>query len=158
MIIQRVSPTEVTLVSHGTTIQLVDAGFVVNKYSITSPGEYDVAGVAFDVGIGYALIHVEQLKVLVIEPSHPQLAAEAVAAIEGVDLVIVPAEADATRRKAVSNLLNDLEPRGIVVLGGADDAKAQAGQAIEPVSKLKLVASDFDGEELRVWAISPALE
>ena len=154
MIIQRISPTEVTLASGGTTVRLLESKFVVNHYTIATPGEYDIAGVAFDVGVGYALIHLEQLRILVLEPSHPKLAAESIGALEGVDLVIVPAEADPVRRKAVSSLMNDLEPRGAVILGLAEDAKALAGQSVEPLAKIKLQAVDLEGEELRVWSVA----
>ncbi len=154
MIIQCVSPTEVTLTSSGVTVRLAGSTFIINDYTIDGPGEYDIAGVAFDIGVGYGLIHLEQLRLLVIEPSHPQLAAASIGELEEIDLVIVPAEADAAKRKAVSSLVNDLEPRGVVVLGSADDAKAFAGHAVEPISKLKLQASDLAGEELRVWAVA----
>ena len=154
MIIQRVSPTEVTINSSGTTVRLVDTQLRVNDYTIDSPGEYDIAGLAFDVGVGYAVIHLEQLRLLVLEPSHPQLAAEAISRLEGVDVVLVPVEPDVARRKAVTNLLNDVEPRGVVVLGSAEDAKAMIGQTVEPVSKLKLSAADLESEELRVWAVA----
>lgn len=154
MIIQRVSPTEVTLASGSTTVRISGSTFTVNNYTIETPGEYDVAGIAFDVGVGYGLLHLEQLRVLVIESSHPQLAAESISELEGIDLVVVPAEDDPVKRKAVSGLINDLEPHGVVVLGSADDAKALAGQAVEPVAKLKVQSADLANEELRVWTVA----
>ena len=154
MIISRPSPTDVALHCSTATVYLVTNGLLVNEYRIDRPGEYDVAGIAFEVGEGYALMHSDGLRIVAIEPGPAKLAVEAIKALEDIELVIVPAEPDASRRKAIANLLNECEPRGVVVLGTADDTKALAGQSVEPSPKVKIVAADLTGEELRVWAVA----
>ncbi len=137
-----------------TTVQIIPGGFSVNDYTIDLPGEYDVGGVGFEVGNGYAVIHGEGITCVTIDPSHTKLAVDQIAALEDVDLVIVPAPTESAERSATASVVNGLEPRGVVVIGSADDAKALAGSVAEPQTKVKITSADLQGEERRVWAIA----
>lgn len=136
------------------TVELTANGLTVNDYVIENPGEYDVAGIGFEVGEGYALVYADSLRVLVIEPAHPKLSAESVTALEDIQLVVVPADASAEQQKAVANLIHNLEPRGIVVVGSVDEAKLITGQTVEAQLKVKIQASDLETEEMRVWTVA----
>ncbi len=153
MTITRPKPTEATFQFSSGTVYVLPTGFKVNDYLIDRPGEYDVSGIAFDAGEGYSLIHAEQQRVLVIPADHTNLANDTMSELEDVELVVTWSDADDDRRKLLARLIADLEPRGVVVFGTADEAKALTGQAVEPVSKLKLQSSDLQGEELRVWTV-----
>lgn len=158
MTIQRRASGETELQFGPTTVSILPDGFGVSdshgSYQITNPGEYDVAGIGFEVGEGYALVHAESLRILVIEPTHPKLSAESITALEGIQLVVTPAEASGEQQKKFANLLHDLEPRGVVIVGDASEAKLITGQTVEPQAKIKILPADVADEEMRVWAIA----
>jgi len=153
MTIQRTN-SAITLQFSSTTVQLKPTGFLIGDYEISMPGEYDLGSVGFDVGEGYGVLHGDGLHVLVVEPTHPRLSADTITALEDISLVVTPSDADAERRRSIASLLNNLEPRGVVVIGTAEDAKNLTGTAVEPQAKLKIQATDLVGDELRVWTIA----
>ena len=137
-----------------TSVQLTPGGFVVNDYTIDMPGEYDVGGVGFEVGSGYAVVHGDGITCLTLDPSHTKLSVDKITALEDVQLVIVSAPTEPTQRSAVATVVNELEPSGVVVIGSSDDAKVLAGTAVDPQAKVKITSTDLQGDERRVWAIA----
>ena len=153
MIVQRTGDA-VSLQFTQATVQVKPDHFVVNDYSIDMPGEFDVAGVSFEVGEGFSVLNADGMRLLVVFQTHPALSLEKISSVEDVELVVVYAEEDQKHRNDLASIINDLEPRGIVVVGSAEDTKALTGKTVESASKAKISSSDLEGEERSVWSIA----
>ena len=154
MIIQRVGSDDVSLQFAKATVLIKPDHFLVNDYSIDMPGEFDVAGISFEVGEGFSVINGDSLRLLVVLQNHPALSSDAISKVEDVELVIAYAETDPKHRNDLATIISDLEPRGIVVMGSAEDTKALTGKTVESSSKVKISSGDLEGEEISVWSIA----
>lgn len=133
-------------------------------FIIDVPGEYEKMGV-FVYGLPWKQSKSESKSVLFrvnmddisfahIAAADKPLTPDVLETLEGVDVLCLPTEETALSPKDAAEIINQIEPRVVVLMGDKPQALLkEAGAKAETVDKLKLIKKDLPTDDRRFYII-----